>query len=154
MATTARWLVPGSNLMIAPHSFDGVFEQFFGYGTRSNENGMHTHTLPVDIVETEDAYLLYATMAGVPKEGVEVTFENGTLSLVGSAAPFAVEGKLIRQERPWGNWSRKLELPKEIDSANIGAEFENGVLAVRVPKAAKVEPLRIAIGAAVESVEA
>ena len=50
--------------------------------------------------------------------------------------------------RPWGNWSRKLELPKEIDSANIAAKFENGVLTVRVPKAAKVEPVRIAISGA------
>jgi len=60
---------------------------------------------------------------------------------------------MIRQERPWGSWSRKLELPKEVDPANITADFENGVLTVRVPKAAKVNPLRIAIGAADESTE-
>jgi HSP20 family molecular chaperone IbpA len=39
--------------------------------------------------------------------------------------------------------SRKLELPKEIDSTKIAAQFENGVLRVRVPKAAKVQPVRI-----------
>jgi HSP20 family protein len=54
---------------------------------------------------------------------------------------------LIRQERPWGNWSRKLELPKEVDAANISAHFENGVLTVRVPKAARAQPVRIAVGA-------
>jgi HSP20 family protein len=140
--------------MIAPHSMDRLFEQFLAYGAASQENGTATYALPVDILETEDAYHLYATVAGVPKENVEVTFENGMLSLVVKAAAFDVEGKLIRQERPWGNWSRKLELPKEVDSANIAAEFEDGVLAVRIPKAAKVEPLRIAIGAADKSIEA
>ena len=154
MATTARWLGSGSNYMIAPHTMDRLFEQFLGYGAGSHENGTPTYALPVDILETEDAYQLYATVAGVTKEGVEVTFENGMLSIVVKAMPFDVEGKLIRQERPWGNWSRKLELPKEVDSANIVAEFDNGVLAVRVPKAAKVEPQRIAIGAADKSIEA
>jgi len=79
---------------------------------------------------------------------VEVTFEVGMLSIAVKAVPFEILGKFIRQERPWGNWSRKLELPKEIDSTNIAAQFENGVLTVLVPKAAKVEPVRIAIGGA------
>jgi HSP20 family protein len=61
--------------------------------------------------------------------------------------PIQVQGKFIRQERPWGNWSRKLKLAKEVDSATIAAEFDNGMLTVRVPKVAKAEPLRIAIGA-------
>lgn len=60
---------------------------------------------------------------------------------------FQVDGKFIRQERPWGNWSRRLELPTEVDSASIAAEFDNGMLTVRVPRVAKAQPLRIAIGA-------
>jgi HSP20 family protein len=64
-----------------------------------------------------------------------------------------LQGELVRHERPWGNWSRKLELPKEIDPANIVAEVENGVLTVRVPKAEKVMPQRIAIRAADKAIE-
>ena len=153
MTAPARWLGPGSNLIVGSHSMDRLFEQFFGYAGANQENGTPTYALPVDILETEDAYQLYATVAGVPKERVEVTFENGMLSLSVNAAPFDVQGKLIRQERPWGNWSRKLELPKEVDPAHIVAEFESGVLAVRIPKATKVKPVRIAIGAADASTE-
>jgi HSP20 family protein len=54
----------------------------------------------------------------------------------------------IRQERPWGNWVRQLGLPKEVDATNIAAEFENGVLIVRVPKVATAQPQRIAIAGA------
>ena len=145
MAT--RMLVPGS-LVTGARPIDRLFEQFFGYGAATQEDGTPTYALPVDIFETEDAYELHATVAGVPKEGVEVTFESGMLSIAVKAPPFEIQGTFIRQERPWGNWSRKLELPKEIDPAKIAAQFENGVLIVRVPKAAKVEPVRIAIAGA------
>jgi HSP20 family protein len=152
MTTAVRWLNPDAGLMAGPHSVDRLFEQLFGYGAASPENGTPTYALPVDIVETEDAYQLYATVAGVPQDGVEVTFENGMLSITVRAAPMELQGNLIRHERPWGNWSRKLELPKEVDPASIAAEFENGVLMVRVPKAAKAKPQRIAIRAADKSI--
>jgi len=145
--TTTRMLVPGS-MVTGARSMDRLFEQFFGYEGASQENGTPTYALPLDILETEDAYELHATVAGVPQDCVEVTFESGMLSVAVKAVPFEIQGKFIRQERPWGNWSRKLELPKEIDSTKITAQFENGVLRVRVPKAAKVEPVRITIGAA------
>jgi HSP20 family protein len=150
---TLRWLGPGFDLMTAPRSIDRVFEHLFGYGASSVEDGTPTYALPVDVVETEDAYQLYATVAGVPQDGVEVTFEAGMLSLAVKAVSFEVQGNFIRQERPWGNWRRKLELPKDVDAANIAATFENGVLMVRVPKAAKAKPQRIAIGAAAKAIE-
>jgi HSP20 family protein len=151
--TTLHWLAPGSDLMISPRSMDRLFERFFGYRVPTQEDGTPTYALPVDILETEDAYQLYASVAGVPQDGVEVTFEGGVLSIAVKAEPVQVPGTLIRQERPWGNWSRKLELPTEVDSANIAAEFENGVLTVRVPKAAKAKSLRIPIGAASKVIE-
>jgi HSP20 family protein len=134
--------------MTAPHSMDRMFEQLFGYGAASHGDGTLTYALPVDVVETDDAYRLYATAAGVPEDCVHVTFEDGMLSIALKGAPLDLEARFIRQERPWGNWSRKLELPKEVDSANITADLENGVLAVRVPKTATAEPVRIAIRAA------
>jgi HSP20 family protein len=145
MMTTARYLLPRS-LVAGASPIDRLFEQFLGYEAAIREDGTPTYALPLDILETEDAYELHATVAGVPQDGVEVTFESGMLSITAKAAPVEIQGTFIRQERPWGNWSRKLELPKGIDSAKIAAQFENGVLRVHVPKAAKVEPVRIAIG--------
>ena len=151
--TTLHWLGPGSDLMISPRSMDRLFERFFGYGATTQEDGTPTYALPVDIMETEDAYQLHATVAGVPQDGVEVTFEGGRLTIAVKAVPVPLQGTLIRQERAWGNWSRKLELPTEVDSANIAAHFENGVLIVRVTKAAKPVPVRIPIGAADKLIE-
>ena len=111
MMTAARMLVPGS-LMAGARPIDRLFEQFLGYEAAIREDGTPTYALPLDILETEDAYELHATVAGVPEDGVEVTFEGGMLSIAAKAVPFETQGTFIRQERPWGNWSRKLELPK------------------------------------------
>lgn len=151
--TTLYRLAPGSDLMISPRSMDRLFERFFGAGLTTQEDGTPTYALPVDILETDDAYQLHASVAGVPQDGVEVTYAGGVLSIEVKAAPIHIEGKLIRQERPWGNWSRKLELPTEVDSSKITAKFENGVLMVNVPKVAKAQPLRIPIGAADKLIE-
>lgn len=86
---TSHWLRPGYDLMTGPRSLDRVFEQFFGYGGKRQEDGTPTYALPVDVLETEDAYLLRATVAGVPRESVEVTFENGMLSIDVKAAPIS-----------------------------------------------------------------
>jgi HSP20 family protein len=145
--TALRWIGTRSDLVSAPNSLEHLYDQLFGYPTVSEGDGTPTYTLPVDILETEDAYELYASAAGVREDAVEVTFDNGMLSVTLKAGPFEGKGKFIRQERPWGNWSRKLELPKEVDPANIVAEFANGSVMVRIPKAAKSEPQRIAIGA-------
>jgi len=145
MNTAARWMNPDGGMLAGPHTVDRLFEQLFGYGDARRESGTPTYALPIDIVETDDAYQLCATVAGVPQDSVEVTFENGVLSLTVPAVPYEPKGTLIRHERPWGNWTRKLELPKEVDPANIVAEFDNGVLTVRVPKAARAQPQRIAI---------
>ena len=152
---TVRWWSPTTDLMTATRVIDRMFDQFLGYGQTDEQgsSGTPTYALPVDVLETDQSFLLYASVPGTASENVDVTFEDGVLTIAVQAVPFEQQGRWLRQERPWGNWSRKLELPKEVDPANIVAEFENGVLTVRVPKAAKAAPQRIAIRAAGNAIE-
>ena len=55
------------------------------------------------------------------------------------------QGRWLRQERPWGNWTRKLELPKEVQPDRIQADVEHGMLRLTVPKAATAQPVKIAV---------
>ena len=145
--TSIRWWGPNSDLYSAARAMDRLFDQFVGQGTTgSQEDGTPTYTLPVDILETDDAYVLFASVPGVPSDAVDVTFEEGMLSITAKASPFETQGRWLRQERPWGNWIRRLELPKEVEAANITAHFENGVLLVRVPKSPRAQPVRIQVG--------
>ena len=145
---TNRWWTPTNDLMTASRVIDRMFDQFFGYGTPSDqsEEGTPTYGLPVDVLEGNDAFVLYASVPGIPKDSVDVTFEDGILTITAKAAPFERQGKWLRQERPWGNWSRKLELPKEVQPDKIRADIENGMLTVIVPKATTAQPVRIPVG--------
>ena len=145
---TNRWLAPSADLVTATRLIDRMFDQFLGFGgtAERQEGSTPTYALPVDVLETDESFLLYATVAGVPSENVDVTFEDGVLAITVRAAPFNTQGKLLRQERPWGNWTRKLELPKEVRADGIRADVENGTLVVTVPKAAAAQPVRIRIG--------
>jgi HSP20 family protein len=147
--TSIRWWGPNADILTAARAMDRLFDQFLGPGQQgqpgAQEGGTPTYTLPVDILETDDAYVLFASVPGVASDNVDVTFEEGMLTLTARAEPFETQGRWIRQERPWGNWVRRLELPKEIEASGISAQFENGVLIVKVPKAAKAQPVRIQV---------
>jgi HSP20 family protein len=144
-----RWWSPNADMVTATRLIDRMFDQFFGPDSQArerSESGPPTYALPVDVIETEDSFLLYATVAGVPSENVGVTFEDGVLAISVTAAPFEQQGRWLRQERPWGNWTRKLELPKEVQPDRIAADVEHGMLTVTVPKAATAQPVRIPVG--------
>jgi len=145
MAT--RWWSPASDLMAATRVMDRMFDQFFGYGQTPEQErgGTPTYALPVDVIETDDAFLLFATAAGVPSDHVDVTFEDGVLSITVKAVPYERQGRWLRQERPWGDWNRKLELPNEVQPDKIRADVEHGTLRVTVPKAASAQPVRIPV---------
>src|SRR5256885_15019420 len=107
---TVRWWSPTTDLVTATRVIDRMFDQFLGYGAPAGderETGPQTYALPVDVLETDDAFMLYATAAGVPNENVEVTFEDGVLVIGITASPFERQGRWLRPERPCGNWSPK-----------------------------------------------
>ena len=146
---TVRWWMPTTDLTNASRVMDRMFDQFFGYGQtpEQEQGGIPTYALPVDVLETDSEFLLYATAAGVPRENVDVTFEDGVLTISVTTAPYERQGRWLRQERPWGNWTRKLELPKEVQADGIRADVENGMLRLTVPKAVTAQPVKIPAGA-------
>jgi HSP20 family protein len=99
----------------------------------------------VDISETDKEYLIRATVPAVKKEDVKVTYENGTLTLSGERRKeYEEKGeKFHKVESLYGNFSRSLELPDDINAEAISAEAKDGVLTVHVPKT-KVEQKKIA----------
>lgn len=150
MAMT-RWLTPTGELMTATRLIDRMFDQFFGYGQPAREpaeEGTPTFALPLDVLETDDSFVLYASVPGTRSEDVDVTYDDGVLSISAKATPFDRQGRWLRQERPWANWTRKLELPKDVQPDGIRADVEHGLLTVTVPKVAAAQPVRIPVGGA------
>jgi HSP20 family protein len=90
----------------------------------------------VNISETETEYMIRAELPAIPKEAVEVTFDDGMLTISGERKQNKEEKteKFHRVESFYGKFSRSFSLPDNVDSAAIRAESKDGVLSVHVPK--------------------
>lgn len=101
----------------------------------------------VDIHEDADRYILRADLPGVDPEAIEITMENGVLTIRGdrSAERSVENGEYRRVERISGRFFRRFTLPDTADAEKISASGKNGVLEVTIPKHAKVQPRRITV---------
>jgi HSP20 family protein len=102
----------------------------------------------VDIQENEKEILLELELPGLKPENVEVTAENGVLTVRGEKKGERKEGEDNRYhlvERTYGSFLRTFQLPQGIDEEQINAEFEHGILTLHIPKAALPQPKKIQI---------
>ena len=102
---------------------------------------------PVDIEEYVDKFVLYSDIPGVEPGSIDVTLENGVLTLAGSRER-AAETKGVqarRQERAAGRFYRRFSLPDTVDSNSVSAHGKNGVLEVVIPKRATSQPRKITV---------
>jgi HSP20 family protein len=101
----------------------------------------------VDIREESDGYVLHADLPGVEPKDIEVHMENGVLTIRGERRHESTEERenYKRVERVRGSFFRRFALPDTADSDNISARCQNGVLEVRIPKQAQVQPRRITV---------
>ena len=112
----------------------------------------------MDLVETEDNYVLRADLPGVSEGDVKIELDDNVLTVSGerkSAHKEAKEG-YYRVERAYGSFSRTLTLPEGVDADSISAGFDRGVLEVQIPKPEQRKPRRveIAVGGGEPAIEA
>lgn len=104
----------------------------------------------VDVRETETDLQLEFEVPGLSPEEVSITAENGTLTVRGEKRTERQEGKEGSRyhlvERSYGAFSRSFQLPSGVNEDKIEADYEHGVLRVRIPKAALPQPKKIQIG--------
>lgn len=95
-----------------------------------------------DLSETADEYVVKADLPGVRKEDVKVSIDNGLLTLTGSRKEEKEEKNKRYHcvERSQGNFMRSFALPESVDEAKLSAEFKQGLLTVRLPKATPRKP--------------
>ena len=101
----------------------------------------------VDIKEYDDKFVLDADVPGVDPKDIDITMEDGVLSVRGKRELENVEERknFRRVERSYGSFYRRFSLPETVDGNNIKAKAKDGVLTVEIPKLEKVQPRRIEI---------
>ena len=128
--------------------FDNFFEGFLR-PVRPLERASQGGLIPaVDISEDDERYVVRAELPGVKKQDISVTVEGGLLRISAESKREHEEkenGRVIRQERHYGQYVRSLRLGTEVDEQKATAHYKDGVLQLILPKAESVKPRRIAV---------
>lgn len=118
------------------------------FAGNDDSRGAMSDWLPaVDVQETKDAFVLRADLPGVDPKDIDVTMENGVLTLRGRRASEVrkEEGDYSRIERVSGEFFRRFTLPDSANPDSISAQTSNGVLTISIGKRAEVQPRRIQV---------
>ncbi len=115
--------------------FDNLFDDFFTTDSQGTSSVMKT-----DIVEKDGNYELSIEMPGVKKEDIQMELKDGYLNVTAShntnTEDKDKEGRIIRQERVSGSYSRSFYVGNDVRTEDVKASFDNGELIVTVPKEA------------------
>lgn len=142
-----RWN-PWGDLFALHNQIDQMLQSTTPSETESRSGSEH-FGLPVDIRQTDNAFYIEASVPGFEPENVEVTFENGVLSITGTYKDERESERdgYVRRERRTGSVYRQIALPAEVRADDISASFHNGVLTITIPRAEKAQPKRIPVSA-------
>ena len=152
--TLVRWDPVRDLASMEIDRLNNMFTNFIG-GEGFTRNWMP----PVDIYETDNhEVVIKAELPEMKREDISVTFENNILTLRGERK-FETEvprDGYQRFERFYGSFSRSFTLPSTVDTENVNAEYDNGVLNIRLDKRAEAKPkqIKVNIGAGQKTIEA
>jgi HSP20 family protein len=134
-------------LLMKPEPFSSEFNRLFN--TLFDENRAQRWVPAMDLVEAEDHFVLKADLPGLSEEDVSIEIRDNALTISGERkSEFDTrEHGWYRVERAAGQFSRSLTLPEGIDADAVAAEFDRGVLEVRIPKPEARKPRRVQINA-------
>jgi HSP20 family protein len=119
--------------------FDRLTEQFFG--TSSRPALMH-----LDAYRDGDYFYALFDLPGVDPDSIDCTVERNVLTVHAERRRPASEGvELVAAERPMGTFSRQLFLGDTLDTDNLQARYDNGVLTLRIPIAEQAKPRKVAV---------
>jgi HSP20 family protein len=150
MAVVGRW-DPFRDLLTIQDEMNTLFNRAYGERGQQGEGSggpqARAWAPALDISEEKDAYLVSVELPGVKPDQIEITLEDGLLTLSGEREWHAKssEQQFHRVERRYGMFRRAITLPNQVKADAIEAHFEDGVLNVRVPKAEEARPKKIQV---------
>ena len=123
--------------------------RWMGLAGASPANGQSSTWLPaVDVWETEGELMLSFDLPGIPEQDIAIELNDNVLTVSGQRSRETEQSteRYYRFERRFGSFSRSVTLPPGVQEDAISANYDNGVLEIRVPKPEEPKPKRIQIG--------
>jgi HSP20 family protein len=138
-------------LLMRPEPFSQEINRLFNtlFDVREGAAGERRWVPAMDLTEADDHFELKADLPGLGEGDVSLEIQDGTLTVSGERKfeQESSERGFYRVERSFGSFSRSLTLPEGIDPEAVSAEFDRGVLTVRIPKPEQRKPRRVEIKA-------
>ena len=153
-----RW-EPVRELQTVQNEMNRLFNTFFDSPTPSGNGGtaLRRWIPAMDVVETDDQYVLRADLPGMSESDVNVELDDNVLTISGERKSEHEERSkgFYRVERASGSFSRSVTLPEGVDAESIQANFDNGVLEIRIPKPEQPKPrkVQISVGGTAKTIE-
>ena len=139
---------PRADLDRMQREFDRLFGNFFPVRGTTDYSDQGASWAPrLDVIQTEDAFLFEFDVPGVSKEDITINLHDGVLNVSGErmSRELGENDEVVRVERFTGHFYRSFSIPSAIEESKIEANFENGVLSIRLPKAEDSKPRKISI---------
>jgi HSP20 family protein len=145
--TIVRW-EPFRELGTLQTEMNRLFNSVFDSPGQGNGGTLRRWMPAMDLLETEDHFVLRADLPGMDQDDVKIELEDTTLTVSGErkAEHESNSEGYYRVERALGTFARTLTLPQGVDPEAVAASFDRGVLEIRVPKPEARKPRRIEIG--------
>lgn len=150
--TLVRRTSPLGELVSLRQAMDRLFEDSFVRPRSWAFGSLEGYSFPVDVTNGADTLVVEASLPGFKPEEVDITVENGALSITAqtSSERSQGEGETLVQEIRRGSMSRTIALPSGLEPDRATASFDNGVLKLEIPKAEAVKPRQIRISPTTE----
>lgn len=142
MTKLTRYTPETRSEFLAP--FDSLFDQFLKSSFPNFErefgfNSFGAASFPkVDVIDLEDKIQIEAEIPGMNKEDVKISIKDGMLCISGEKKKVSEESnekkKFIMKELKHSSFRRSFQLNESLDSENVNAKFENGILTIAIPK--------------------
>jgi len=129
-------------------TMDRLFDEGFSRPWRFINSETYEASMPVEVSETDNELVVKASLPGVNPDEVDVTVNNDVLTIKAEHKETTEEGKreFYRREIRYGAFNRSFTLPVKVDADQAEADYQNGVLTLRLPKAASIRPKQIKVG--------
>jgi len=126
-------------------AMNSLFQDSF---VRPGANSGNGTTLPLDVSENENEFLVHASLPGLKPEEVQITVHGDTLTIRGEtkAQDEQKENNWLIRERRFGSFQRSVAFHAPINAEKAVAQFDHGVLTLTLPKAEEAKPKQIKIG--------
>jgi HSP20 family protein len=150
--TLVRRTSPLGELVTLRQAMDRLFEDSFVRPGRWAGNADGGASLPLDVTNSADALIVEAALPGIKPDDVEITVEDGTLTIRAESHQEreTTEGETLVSEIRRGSVSRMLALPSGLEADKATATFEHGMLRLTFPRAEAVKPRQIRISPTID----